>query len=125
GAGRGGWWPGVSAALPRLAEALDAPVAHTWDGHAAMPTTHPLHLGMFRGDLSHPEVLASLRAADLVLGVGVRPGTEAARVLPGACGGGFVPLVASDEPDEAIPSVTPLAGAPPALPDGRPRPPRW
>src|SRR6185437_8813212 len=97
-AGKGAWWPAVSAELPRLADALGAPVAHTWDGHAAMPTGHPLHLGMYRGEWSHPEVLACLRGADLVLGVGVRPGTEAARAIPAVCGGSFVCLMAADEP---------------------------
>ena len=97
-AGKGAWWPAVSAELPGLADALGAPVAHTWDGHAAMPTTHPLHLGMWRGEWSHPDVRAALRSCDLVLGVGVRPGTEAARHLPGECGGPLICLMASDEP---------------------------
>ncbi|MGH2458776.1 MAG: thiamine pyrophosphate-binding protein, partial [Chloroflexota bacterium] len=111
--GKGAWWPAVSAELPGLADALGAPVAHTWDGHAAMPTGHPLHLGMYRGDWSHPEVLAYLRGADLVLGVGVRPGTEAARTIPAACGGPFVCLMAADEPNSgeglSIPSMPSLA----------------
>src|SRR5579884_32937 len=98
-AGKGAWWPAVSAELPTLAEALGAPVAYTWDGHAAMPTGHPLHLGMYRGEWSHPEVLAYLRQSDLVLGVGIRPGTEAARALPPECGGPFVCLMAADDPD--------------------------
>lgn len=112
-AGKGAWWPSVSAELPRLAEALGAPVAHTWDGHAAMPTGHSLHLGMYRGEWSHPEVRDYLRQADLVLGVGVRPGTEAARTLPSQCGGPFICLMAADEPDPAngpaIPSMASLA----------------
>ncbi|HVC33062.1 MAG TPA: thiamine pyrophosphate-binding protein [Chloroflexota bacterium] len=121
-AGKGAWWPAVSAELPRLAEALGAPVAHTWDGHAAMPTGHPLHLGMYRGEWSHPEVRAYLRQSDLVLGVGVRPGTEAARVLPGECGGPFVCLMAADGPpagaDLAIPSMASLAATLRALTEG-------
>ncbi len=95
-AGKGAWWPAVSGELPGLADALGAPVAHTWDGHAAMPTGHPLHLGMWRGDWSHPEVRDYLRKCDLVLGIGVRPGTEAARQLPAECGGPLVCLMASD-----------------------------
>src|SRR5579883_2227809 len=121
-AGKGAWWPSVSAELPGLAEALGAPVAHTWDGHAAMPTGHPLHLGMYRGEWSHPEVLAYLRASDLVLGVGVRPGTEAARAIPAVCGGYFVCLMASDEPGPGdgptIPSMASLAATLRALAAG-------
>ena len=112
-AGKGAWWPAVSAELPRLAEALGAPVAHTWDGHAAMPTDHPLHLGMYRGEWSHPDVVAYLRQTDLVLGVGVRLGTEAARTIPSVCGGPFVCLMAADDPNAidgpAIPSMASLA----------------
>jgi acetolactate synthase-1/2/3 large subunit len=125
-AGKGAWWPAVSAELPRLAEALGAPVVHTWDGHAAMPTGHPLSLGMYRGDWSHPEVLAYLRSADLLLGVGVRPGTEAARTIPAACGGPLICLMAADDPDPgqgpAIPSMASLAATLRALAEGsRPR----
>jgi acetolactate synthase-1/2/3 large subunit len=75
-AGKGAWYPPVSAALVCLAEALEAPVCHTWEGHAAMPTVHPLSLGPYRVLESHPAVVAELGAADLIIGVGVRPGTE-------------------------------------------------
>ncbi len=121
-AGKGAWWPSVSAELPRLAEALGAPVAYTWDGHAAMPTGHPLHLGMYRGEWSHPEVLAYLRQSDLVLGVGVRPGTEAARILPASCGGPFICLMTADDPNPAdglaIPSMASLAATLRAIAEG-------
>jgi acetolactate synthase-1/2/3 large subunit len=100
-AGKGAWWPAVSRQLPALADALDAPVIHTWDGHAAMPTGHPLALGMYRGGGSHPAVLETLRAADVVLGVGVRPGTEAARQLPNETAGAVICLMASDSPGSA------------------------
>jgi acetolactate synthase-1/2/3 large subunit len=112
-AGKSAWWPAVSAELPGLADALGAPVAHTWDGHAAMPTSHPLDLGMWRGSWSHPEIRAYLKQSDLVLGIGVRPGTEAARQIPADCGGEFICLMASDEPDPrgelAISSMAALA----------------
>lgn len=108
-AGKGAWWPEVSAELPGLAEALDAPVAHTWDGHAAMPTGHPLHLGMWGGDRSHPELRDYLRSCDLVLGVGVRPGTEAARDLPAHCGGPFVCLMAADSPPSGELAISSMA----------------
>lgn len=118
-AGKAAWWPEVSAALPALAEALGAPVLHTWDGHAAMPTAHPLSLGMFRGAASHPEALAYLQGSDLVLGVGVRPGTEAAREIPKLCGGPLICLMADDYPDPsrgpAIPSMASLAATMRAL----------
>jgi acetolactate synthase-1/2/3 large subunit len=125
-AGKGAWWPEVSAALPGLADALGAPVVHTWDGHAAMATTHPLHLGMYRGAWSHPDVLTALRAADLVLGVGVRPGTEASHELPRVSGGPLVCLMAADEPVPGdglvIPSMASLVATVRALAEGvRPR----
>jgi len=49
----------------------------TWDGHAAMPTVHPLSMGVWWGPArSHPTALTLVAEADLVLGIGVRPGTE-------------------------------------------------
>jgi len=80
-AGKGAWYPAVGAALVELAEALGAPVAHTWEGHGAIPTVHPLSLGPYRVMQSHPAVLAELGAADLILGIGVRAGTETDRAL--------------------------------------------
>jgi acetolactate synthase-1/2/3 large subunit len=100
-AGKGAWWPSVSAALPALAEALGAPVTHTWDGHAAMVTEHPLSLGMYRGNDSHPEVLNALRSADLVLGVGLRSGTDAANAVARDCGGPVICLMAADATDSS------------------------
>src|SRR5579875_3542493 len=120
-AGKGAWWPTVSAELPVLAEALGAPVVHTWDGHAAMPTHHPLYLGMYRTGMSHPEVTAYLQGADLVLGVGIRPGTEAARLIPLDCGGPLVPLMPADEPipgEMTIPSMASLAATLRAIAQG-------
>lgn len=75
-AGKGAWYPRASAALVDFAEALEAPVCHTWEGHGAMPTVHPLALGPFRVMETHPAVLGELQAADLIIGVGVRVGTE-------------------------------------------------
>ena len=80
-ASKGAWYPAVSAALVELAEALGAPVAHTWEGHGSIPTVHPLSLGPYRIMQSHPAVLEELGAADLVLGIGVRAGTETDRAL--------------------------------------------
>jgi acetolactate synthase-1/2/3 large subunit len=75
-AGKGAWYPLVSSALVAFAEALEAPVAHTWEGHGAIPTVHPLSLGAYRIMETHPAVQAELAAADLIIGVGVRAGTE-------------------------------------------------
>jgi acetolactate synthase-1/2/3 large subunit len=75
-AGKGAWYPSVSSALVAFAEALEAPVCHTWEGHAAMPTVHPLSLGPYRVMETHPAVSAELQATDLIVGVGVRAGTE-------------------------------------------------
>src|SRR5207253_8478988 len=55
---------------------------------------------------------------DLVLGIGIRPGTEAARALPDECGGELVPLMAGDEPGAAIPSMASLAATLRALAEG-------
>ncbi|MCC6173720.1 MAG: thiamine pyrophosphate-binding protein [Chloroflexi bacterium] len=83
--GKGAWWPAVSAAAVRLAERIGAPVAHTWDGHAAMPTIHPLSVGVWWGTArSHPDAATLVGEADVVLGIGVRAGTEAAIDLPKA-----------------------------------------
>src|SRR5215471_7932527 len=71
-AGKGAWYPIVSGAVVALAEALEAPVCHTWEGHGAMPTVHPLSLGPFRIMETHPAVLSELAGADLIVGVGVR-----------------------------------------------------
>ncbi len=48
-AGKNAFWPEVSDALVGLAEHLQAPVAHLWDSHGAMPTVHPLSLGTLAG----------------------------------------------------------------------------
>src|SRR5207237_8368216 len=80
-AGKGAWYPLASAALVALAEALEAPVCHTWEGHGAMPTVHPLSLGAYRIMETHPAVLRELGAADLIIGVGVRVGTEPFQAL--------------------------------------------
>ncbi len=79
-AGKGAMWPEVSAATVRLAERIEAPMAHTWDGHGAVPTVHPLSVGLWwNGEArSHPTVHALVESADLVIGVGVRRGTELA-----------------------------------------------
>src|SRR5688500_6524349 len=80
-AGKGAWYPEASAALVAFADALGAPVAHTWEGHDAIPTVHALSLGPYRVMQSHPAVLAELGQADLVIGVGIRPGTDPHRAL--------------------------------------------
>ncbi|MBV9546669.1 MAG: thiamine pyrophosphate-binding protein, partial [Chloroflexi bacterium] len=98
-AGKGAWYPMVSAALVTLAEALEAPVCHTWEGHGAMPTVHPLSLGPYRVLESHPLVLSELAAADLIVGVGVRPGTEPFEALRGDYGERLLIFDSSDTPN--------------------------
>src|SRR6266536_2962614 len=94
--GKNAMWQPVSEAVVRLAERLGAPVAHTWDGHAAMPTVHPLSIGVWWGAArSHPAALEIVNTADLVLGIGVRPGTEAGVGLAG----GPAPVVILDPAD--------------------------
>jgi acetolactate synthase-1/2/3 large subunit len=114
-AGKGAWYPLVSAALVALAEALEAPVCHTWEGHGAIPTVHPLSLGPYRVMQSHPAVLAELGAADLVVGVGVREGTEPFRALRSDYGDRLLILDAADRPTgqhgPAIASIASLAAS--------------
>ena len=119
-AGKNAWWPAVSGQLVRLAERLCAPVAHTWDGHAAMPTVHPLSVGVYRGvGGSHPIAHQAIAEADLVLGVGVRAGTESAAQLAELLGDRLLLIDAADAPDAATafaaPSVSALAEAVGAL----------
>jgi acetolactate synthase I/II/III large subunit len=114
-AGKGAWYPVVSAALVTLAEALEAPVCHTWEGHGAMPTVHPLSLGPYRVMESHPAVLTELGAADLIVGVGVRVGTEPFQALHSDYGERLLILDAADVPTRqygpAIGSVPSLAAS--------------
>jgi acetolactate synthase-1/2/3 large subunit len=114
-AGKGAWYPLASAALVALAEALEAPVCHTWEGHGAMPTVHPLSLGPYHILETHPAVEAELRAADLIVGVGVRVGTEPFRALQGDFGERLLILDAADAPTRehgpAIGSVPSLAAS--------------
>ena len=118
--GKNAWWPTVSAQVVRLAERLNAPVAHSWDGHAAMPTIHPLSIGVYRGaGGSHPAAYQEITDADIVLGIGVRPGTETAAQLTEQVGGRLLLIDTVDEPDSALtvaaPSVAALAEAVGAL----------
>jgi len=97
-AGKGAWYPPVSSALVVFAEALEAPVCHTWEGHGAMPTVHPLSLGPYRVMETHPAVVAELSAADLIIGIGVRVGTEPFRALHEDYGERVLILDAVDDP---------------------------
>ena len=114
-AGKGAWYPLASAALIALAEALEAPVCHTWEGHGAMPTVHPLSLGPYRVMETHPAVLTELGAADLIVGVGVRVGTEPFHALRDDYGDRLLILDAADAPTRqygpAIGSVPSLAAS--------------
>jgi len=126
--GKNAWWPSVSGQVVRLAERLGAPVAHSWDAHAAMPTFHPLSIGVYRGaGGSHPAAYQAVRYADLVLGIGVRPGTETAVQLAEQIGVRLLLIDAADAPDGALavaaPSITALAEAVGAMAEEcRPRP---
>ena len=120
-AGKNGLWPQVGEQLERLAEQLGAPVAHTWDGHGAFPTVHPLSIGVWGSSArSHPYALEVVSGADLVLAVGVRRDTEAAQELTAQVGERAEFLDAADvvgdgEPWLELGSVDALAGALAAL----------
>ena len=111
-AGKGAWYPLASAALIALAEALEAPVCHTWEGHGAMPTVHPLSLGPYRVMETHPAVLAELSTADLIVGVGVRVGTEPFHALQGDYSERLLILDAADVPSG---EYGPVIGSVPSL----------
>jgi len=96
-AGKNAFWPEVSDALVGLAEHLQAPVVHVWDSHGAMPTVHPLSLGLWRGGNSNEFIHATFDAADLVIGVGVRSGTDSGITLAQQLGDRFVIIDAVDE----------------------------
>lgn len=98
-AGKNAFWPEVSEALVALAEYLQAPVAHVWDSHGAMPTVHPLSLGLWRDGNSNEFVDATFDETDLVIGVGVRRGNESGVTLSRRLGERFVIVDAVDEPD--------------------------
>jgi acetolactate synthase-1/2/3 large subunit len=111
-AGKNAFWPEVSDALVSLAEHLQAPVVHVWDSHGAIPTVHPLSLGLWRAGNSNEFVDATFDAADLVLGVGVRRGNDSGVTLAEQLGERFVIVDAVDEPvgDEHLeaPSIAAL-----------------
>jgi len=111
--GKNAFWPDVSEALVSLAEHLQAPVAHLWDSHGAMPTVHPLSLGLWRAGNSNEFVDATFEQAELVIGVGVRRGTEGGIGLTELLGDRFMIVDAVDEPTDdghvAAPSIQSLA----------------
>jgi acetolactate synthase I/II/III large subunit len=98
-AGKNAFWPEVSEALVHLAEHLQAPVVHVWDSHGAMPTVHPLSLGLWREGNSNEFVELTFSEADLVLGIGVRRGTESEIGLTRRLGERFVIIDAVKEPE--------------------------
>ncbi len=61
----------AGAELAALAEALEVPIAHTLMGTCAVPSDHPLLLGM-TGFWGTPIANESCRSADLVLAIGTR-----------------------------------------------------
>lgn len=107
-AGKGAMWGPVSEAIVKVADRLGAPVAHTWDGHAAMPTVHPLSMGVWWGTgRSHPTALKLVAEADLVIGIGVRAGTEMGAGLVS----GAAPVVLLDASDDPSPTSGPALGS--------------
>jgi acetolactate synthase I/II/III large subunit len=97
-AGKNAFWKDVSESTVALAEHLQAPVIHVWDSHGAFPTVHPLSLGLWREGNSNEFVEQTFDEADLVLGIGVRLGTEAGNGLTDRLGERFVMIDAVDEP---------------------------
>lgn len=107
-AGKGAMFQPVTEQLVKLAERLGAPVCHTWDGHGAMPTIHPLSVAVWWGTgRSHQTALQLVDEADLVIGVGVRAGTEMGAGLLG----GKAPCVLLDASDDPNPTWGPALGS--------------
>lgn len=100
-AGKNAFWPEVSDELVALAEHLQAPVIHVWDSHGAMPTVHPLSLGLWRDGNSNEFVEQTFDEADLVLGIGVRRGTESEIGLSRRLGERFIVVDCVDDPSES------------------------
>jgi acetolactate synthase I/II/III large subunit len=113
-AGKNAFWPEVSKGLVSLAEHLQAPTAHVWDSHGAMPTVHPLSIGLWREGNSNEFIEKTFDDAGLVLGIGVRRGTESEIGLSNRLGNRFVIVDAVDEPEPdghlGAQSVDALAG---------------
>ncbi|MCC7426481.1 MAG: thiamine pyrophosphate-binding protein [Alphaproteobacteria bacterium] len=66
---------GAEAALERLANALEAPVATTVSGQGAIADDHPLAVGVVGSNGGVPATRAIVQAADLVVFVGCRAGS--------------------------------------------------
>jgi acetolactate synthase I/II/III large subunit len=113
-AGKNAFWPEVSKGVVSLAEHLQAPAAHVWDSHGAMPTVHPLSIGLWREGNSNEFIEKTFDDAGLVLGIGVRRGTESEIGLSNRLGNRFVIVDAVDEPEPdghlGAQSVDALAG---------------
>jgi acetolactate synthase I/II/III large subunit len=112
-AGKNAFWPDVSESLVALAEHLQAPVLHVWDSHGAMPTVHPLSMGLWRDGNSNEFVEQTFDESDLVLGIGVRRGTESEIGLSRRLDDRFVLIDSVDDVDEATvatSSIDALAG---------------
>ncbi|MBI3977837.1 MAG: thiamine pyrophosphate-binding protein [Chloroflexi bacterium] len=110
-AGKGALRGSVSPAMVALAERIGAPILDTFDSQAATPSDHPLSAGFFWDVRSSPFVLKLFQTADLVIAVGVRPNTDAARSLGRNVAGDLLILEAADEP----PAGQPWIGSVPAL----------
>jgi acetolactate synthase-1/2/3 large subunit len=120
-AGKGAWWPSVSKQLVKLAERLGAPVAHTWDGQASMPTVHPLSIGPWGPSTgSHPLAAQAIAEADVVLGIGVRAETGPAQELLKEAGDRVLLINATDGEEEGfcVGSLGALVAALDALAEG-------
>ena len=74
-AGKGILRRGAVAALAELASRLQAPVVCAQDAIGVLPETHPLFAGHFARNRSNPLADRTLRATDLVIGIGLRAGT--------------------------------------------------
>lgn len=66
---------GAEAALARVAEALDIPVATTVSGQGAIAETHPQALGVVGSNGGAPSTREVIDAADVVMFVGCRAGS--------------------------------------------------
>jgi len=87
----------ASAELVQLAEALSAPVIHTMWGTGVIPDDHPLSAAAMHHWRQEPLVNKLLEKADVLLTVGVRPGSSFIHNLERLFKGKHI-LVGFDEP---------------------------
>jgi acetolactate synthase-1/2/3 large subunit len=87
----------ASGELATLAELLGAPVVFPYEGEGVLHPSHPLCAGAYNGLLAHPLPLQLVEECDVLLAIGMRPGTSSAVMLDSSAPDDYVFL----SPEEA------------------------